>query len=136
MPLTASTSNAQALASFNAVRTRVGVPAVTSFTYQQLLLERRLEFALEQDYWFDLCRLDGYQTSGSATSPTHHPTAIAIISQQERGTYSTTADKSPIQIYSNKLTPTDANFFFPVPATEAATDPNLVKAPVPYKFSN
>jgi hypothetical protein len=136
IPLTASTSNAQALASFNAVRTRVGVPAVTSFTYQQLLLERRLEFALEQDYWFDLCRLDGYQTSGSATSPTHHPTAIAIISQQERGTYSTTADKSPIQIYSNKLTPTDANFFFPVPATEAATDPNLVKAPVPYKFSN
>lgn len=136
IPLTASTSNAQALASLNAVRTRVGVPALTSFTYQQLLLERRLEFALEQDYWFDLCRIDGYQTSGSATSPTHHPTAIAIISQQERGTYSTTADKSPIQIYSNKLTPTDANFFFPVPATEAATDPNLVKAPVPYKFSN
>lgn len=135
IPLTASTSNAQALASLNAVRTRVGVPALTSFTYQQLLLERRLEFALEQDYWFDLCRLDGYQTSGSATSPTHHPTAIAIISQQERGTYSTTADKNPV-IYSNKLTPTDANFFFPVPATEAATDPNLVKAPVPYKFSN
>jgi len=123
----------------NQVRTRVGVPAVTSFTYQQLLLERRLEFALEQDYWFDLCRLDGYQTSGSATFPTHHPVAEAIISQQERGTYSTTAYSSngtpnnPV-IYSNKLTPTDANFFFPVPVSESATDPNLVAAPVPYAF--
>ncbi|HVS93467.1 MAG TPA: RagB/SusD family nutrient uptake outer membrane protein [Mucilaginibacter sp.] len=135
IPLTASTSDPKALASFNAVRTRVGVPAVTSFTYQQLLLERRLEFALEQDYWFDLCRIDGYHPAGSATSPTPHPTAISIISQQERGTYSTTADKSPV-IYSNKLTPTDANFYFPVPAVESATDPNLVKAPVPYKFSN
>lgn len=133
--LTASSSDPKALAAINAVRARVGVPALTSFTYSQLLLERRLEFALEQDYWFDLCRLDGYQPAGSATSPTAHPTAISIISQQERGTYSTTADKSPV-IYSNKLTPTDANFFFPVPATESATDPNLVKAPVSYKSSN
>lgn len=135
IPLTASTSNATALSYFNMVRARVGVPAVTSFTYQQLLNERRLEFALEQDYWFDLCRIDGYKTEGSAISPTQHPTAIAIISQQERGTYSTTADNNPV-IYSNKLTPTDANFFFPVPVVESATDPNLIKAPVPYNFSN
>ena len=139
IPLTASTSNAEAVSDLNQVRARVGVPAVTSFTYQQLLLERRLEFALEQDYWFDLCRLDGYQTAGSATFPTHHPIAEAIISQQERGTYSTTAYSSngtpnnPV-IYSNKLTPTDANFFFPVPVSESATDPNLVAAPVPYAF--
>jgi hypothetical protein len=110
IPLTASTSDPKALAAINAVRTRVNVPALTSFTYSQLLLERRLEFALEQDYWFDLCRLDGYQPAGSATSPTSHPTAISIISQQERGTYSTTADQNPV-IYSNKLTPTDANCY-------------------------
>jgi hypothetical protein len=135
IPLTASTSNAEAVANLNMVRQRVGIPAVTSFTYQQLLLERRLEFALEQDYWFDLCRLDGYQTAGSATSPTHHPIATAIISQQERGTYSTTANSNPPPvIYSTKLTPTDANFFFPVPVSESSIDPNLVKAPVPYVF--
>jgi len=133
IPLNASTSNAEALANVNAVRARVGVPPLATLTYQQLLLERRLEFALEQDYWFDLCRIDGYQTAGSATFPTHHPTATAIISQQERGTYSNTAPNNPV-IYSSKLTPTDANFFFPVPATESATDPNLVKAPVHYVF--
>ena len=133
IPLNATTSDPTALQYFNMVRARVGVPAVASFTYQQLLLERRLEFALEQDYWFDLCRIDGYQPAGSATFPTHHPTAIAIISQQERGTYSNTANNNPV-IYSNKLTPTDANFFFPVPVTETATDPNLKNAPVRYKF--
>ncbi len=135
IPLTASTSDAKALTAINAVRARVGVPALTSFTYSQLLLERRLEFALEQDYWFDLCRIDGYKPAGSATSPSSHPTAISIISQQERGTYSTTADNNPV-IYSNKLTPTDADFFFPVPVSESAIDPNLIKAPVPYKFNN
>src|SRR6185503_5212139 len=135
IPLSASTSNATAVNYFNMVRQRVGVPPVASFTYQQLLLERRLEFALEQDYWFDLCRLDGYQTQGSATSPTHHPTAIAIISQQERGTYSGPANSNPAPvIYSQHLTPVDANFLFPVPVAESTTDPNLVKAPVPYTF--
>jgi hypothetical protein len=137
IPMTASTSNAEAVANFNAVRQRVGVPPVTSFTYQQLLLERRLEFALEQDYWFDLCRLDGFQPAGSASFPTPHPIAEAIISQQERGTYSTTAYDSkgnpnnPI-IYSVHLTPIDANFFFPVPVSESTADPNLIKAPVHY----
>jgi len=133
IPLTASTSNAAAVAKFNMVRARVGVPTVTSFTYAQLLLERRLEFALEQDYWFDLCRLDGYQTQGSITSPAHHPIATAIISQQERGTYSNTAPNNPV-IYSNKLTPIDANFYLPVPVTEVAQDQNLVKPPVHYTF--
>jgi len=135
IPLTASTSNAKALTYFNMVRQRVGVPAVTSFTYQQLLLERRLEFALEMDYWLDLCRVDGYQPAGSATFPTHHPVAISIISQQERGTYSAAANANPAPvIYSKKLTPVDANFFFPVPVSESTTDPNLVAAPVHYVF--
>jgi len=135
IPLTASTSDATAVGYFNMVRQRVGVPTVSSFTYQQLLNERRLEFALEQDYWFDLCRMDGYQQSGSATIPTHHPVAISVISQQERGTYSAAANANPAPvIYSTKLTPVDANFFFPVPVSESSTDPNLVKAPVHYVF--
>jgi hypothetical protein len=135
IPLTASTANAKALTYFNMVRTRVGVPTVSSFTYQQLLLERRLEFALEQDFWFDLCRLDGYKPAGSATFPTHHPIGISVISQQERGTYSAAANANPAPvIYSKMLTPVDANFFFPVPVSESTTDPNLVAAPVHYVF--
>lgn len=130
IPLTASTSDATALKYYNMVRARAGVAPVTSFTYQQLINERRLEFALEQDYWFDLCRIDGFN---SAT----HPTAIAIIKAQDRGDSS--AGSSPnytdfTRYGDGYFTPTDANFLFPVPVSESTADPNLVKAPVPYTF--
>ena len=108
------------------VRTRVNVNALNSFTYAQLLNERRLEFALEQDYWFDLCRIDGFNA-------THHATAISIIKNQERGTYNN-AWPDQTSINSMKFTFTDADFLFFVPVTESAADPNLLKAPVPYKF--
>jgi len=128
IPLTASTMDSKAVSSFNLVRQRAGVPPVTSFTYLQLLNERRLEFALEQDYWFDLCRLDGFNVS-------NHPTAISIISQQERGTWSGLANSNPAPVvYSNHITPSNANFLLPIPITESQQDPNLLALPVPYKF--
>jgi hypothetical protein len=119
-----SCSDATALQYLNMVRQRVGVPVVTSFTYKQLLRERRLEFALEQDYWFDLGRIDGYNV-------TSHPVARNIIANQERGTYSTT---TPPTIYSVHYTLNDSQFVFSVPSVEAAADPYLTKAPVPYVF--
>jgi len=129
--MTASTSDANALKYFNMVRQRSGVPAVTSFTYSDLLRERRLEFALEQDYWFDLCRIDGFAV-------TSHPIAIGIISKQDRGDSSggsAAANYLDYVRYGDAyLTPTDANFLFPIPVTETTADPNLLKAPVPYTF--
>jgi hypothetical protein len=125
IPMSASTSDPTALKYFNMVRTRAHVAPVTSFTYQQLLLERRCEFAFEQDYWFDLGRIDGFNV-------TNHPTAIAIMSNQERGTYSGTT--APITIYSAHYVPTNAQFYLPVPSAESNADPNLIKAPVPYTF--
>jgi len=117
------------------VRTRSGVPAVTYFTYAQLLQERRLEFALEQDYWFDLCRIDGFNqptlSGGTLSSP--HPVAESIIATQERGTYNN-AWPDQTSINSMKFTFTDADFYFSVPVTESQSDPNLLKAPVKYNF--
>ena len=132
IPLSATSTDVQY---FNMVRARSGVPTVTSFTYQQLLNERRLEFALEQDYWFDLCRMDGFVpptwTANGLTAP--HPNAEAFIATQERGQYNNPwPDQTSIS--SVKLTFTDAYFLFPVPIDESTTDPALIKAPVPYKF--
>jgi len=121
----ATCSDPTAIQYMNMVRARVGVPAIkTSFTYKQLLLERRCEFALEQDYWFDLGRIDGYNV-------THHPTAINIMTHQERGTYS---NDTPPVVYHASYVPTDAQFVFLVPVSESTADPNLLKAPVPYTF--
>ncbi len=132
----ASTSDPIALKYYNMVRARSGVPPVTSFTYKQLLNERRLEFALEQDYWFDLGRIDGFKptttTNGIQSAP--HPVAIAIIAQQERGTYANTYPDQSV-IYSSKVQLTNSDFYCQVPANELASDPDLGHDPVPYNFT-
>jgi hypothetical protein len=50
----AVSTDAVALGYLNKVRQRAVLPALTSFTYKQLLNGRRLEFAIEGDYWYDL----------------------------------------------------------------------------------
>lgn len=125
-----SSSDATALTYFNMVRARSHVPAVTSFSYRDLIKERRLEFALEMDYWFDLCRLDGFNNST-------HTVAISIISKQDRGDSSGgTAPyyRDYTRYGDGYFTPTAANFLFPVPVSESTSDPNLVAPPVPYVF--
>ena len=53
----ASTNSASALSSFQAVRDRAGLTtAVTNITKDDLLLERRVELAFENQRWFDLLR--------------------------------------------------------------------------------
>jgi hypothetical protein len=128
----AVTADATALKYFNLVRKRAGLAPKAKISFRDIIKERRLEFAIEGDYWFDLCRMDGFNSST-------HPVAISIISKQDRGdssqgtvAYFYTGDY--VRYHDHYYTPTDAQFLFPVPATEAAADPNLVKAPVHYVF--
>lgn len=59
----ASTTDATALLYFNKVRERAGVPAVKSLDYETLRHERRLEFAFEGRYWYDLVNRAYYRQS-------------------------------------------------------------------------
>lgn len=100
--------------------------APTTVLKDDILEERRREFAFEDDFWFDLGRLDGFNA-------TTHPKAIAFIKQQDRGT----SDNStpPVRYANGYITNiTDANFRLPYPATEVSADPNLTGTPVPYVF--
>ncbi|MDP4265085.1 MAG: RagB/SusD family nutrient uptake outer membrane protein [Bacteroidota bacterium] len=130
-------SDATALSYLNKVRQRAGLPALASFTYQQLLNERRLEFAIEADYWYDLQRVDGFQPAAIDGKTDHHPTAISIIAAQNRGD-SNGAGTPPLYTdYTRNtlhVTPNDKNFLLPIPATETTADPALLQAPVPYHF--
>ena len=49
-----STSDGAALAAFNATRLRAGLEAKTSFTFEELIRERRIEFCLEYCNWYDM----------------------------------------------------------------------------------
>jgi starch-binding outer membrane protein, SusD/RagB family len=127
----ASTSDATALKYFNLVRQRAGLAPKASFTYRQLIKERRLEFAIEGDYWYDMQRIDGFNS-------TTHPVAEAIQATVNKG------DSSSAGTAANNYTdytrniqyyvPADNQFLMPIPATDVAADPNLSKPPVPYKF--
>ncbi|MCU0449566.1 MAG: RagB/SusD family nutrient uptake outer membrane protein [Bernardetiaceae bacterium] len=111
-----STSDATALASFNRVRQRAGLPNVTSISQDDLLRERRVELFLEHDYWYDLGRIDRAR-------------AKAIIAAQERGTYS-----NATTVGSFRVTPTDNDFIMPIPQQETDRNPRLLEAAAPYQF--
>ena len=50
----ASTSDPEALAAFNATRLRAKLPAKKSFTFEDLIRERRIEFCMEYCNWYDM----------------------------------------------------------------------------------
>ncbi|WP_442588406.1 RagB/SusD family nutrient uptake outer membrane protein [Pedobacter sp. AW31-3R] len=141
-----TSSDPQALAAINKIRNRAGLGnlveikrgyytpnttpgkpanAPAQFYRDDILEERRREFAYEFDYWFDLCRLDGFNV-------TSHPKATIIINQQDRGSGD---NSTPPNSYGNGyVTMTNSRFLFPFPATEVAANPKLIQAPVPYVF--
>ena len=106
----ASTTDAKALEALNAVRNRAGLPARTSFTLNDILHERRVEFAFEGDYWYDIQR-QGFTK------------AKQMIEKQNRGTVTG----------ANYITNfTEDKMYLPIPAGEIVQDPELGKEPVPY----
>ncbi len=105
----ASTSDAAALTAFNKVRTRAGLPGKASITMNDILKERRVEFAFEGDYWFDI------QRQGFAK-------AKQIIEAQNRGTFN-----NPFYV-----TFTENYMYLPIPAGEILQDPALAQPPVAY----
>ncbi|GAB4420755.1 MAG: RagB/SusD family nutrient uptake outer membrane protein [Bacteroidia bacterium] len=111
-----STTDAAALASFNRVRQRAGLPAKSELTFDDILQERRVELAFEGDYWYDLGRID-------------RATAIEIISNQERGNY---GPGTPPPVYTLQVVPTSASFLMPMTAGEVAKNPRLLEDPVPF----
>lgn len=127
----AVSTDATALKYFNLVRQRAGLGPRITFTYRDLIKERRLEFAIEGDYWYDMQRIDGFN---SAT----HPVARAIQASANKGDSSgggtAAANYKDYTRNIQYFTPTDTQFLIPIPAIEVAADPNLTKPPVPYKF--
>ncbi len=107
-----ATSDANGLASLNAVRNRAGLTSIATYSFDDVFTERRKELAFEGDYWFDLGRIPRSQ-------------AISIMSAQNRGD----------QFNAQYFTPTDSDFTLPYPTNEVAKNPKLLDPPVPYVFN-
>ncbi len=107
---TGTTSDANALKSFNAVRKRAGLPIKASISFDDIFKERRAELACEGDYYFDLGRLPFAK-------------AKAILEAQNRG------DRENEKHISISAT----NLLLPYPADDLIKNPKLTEV-APYTF--
>ncbi|MBK0369099.1 RagB/SusD family nutrient uptake outer membrane protein [Flavobacterium agrisoli] len=107
---TGSTSDANALKSFNAVRRRAGLPEKTTITFDDIFKERRAELACEGDYYFDLGRLPFSK-------------AKEIMEAQNRGN----------QEVEKHISISASNLLLPYPADDLIKNPKLREV-VPYTF--
>lgn len=122
----ASTADGDALKYFNAVHQRAGLDPLTVLTFDDILKERRVEFAFEGQYWIDLVRLSYY-------NPTK---ALDIINNQKRMTFSydpvAHVAKPDTTTAAPALPATISSFTLQIPGAELSTDPKLAQPPVPY----
>ena len=124
----ATTSDADALAYFNKVHTRAGLDPVSAINIDTIIKERRIELALEGQYWTDLVRLSYYNPQK----------AVDMLNAQQNITFSYSAGVAtptpegsaggPIDI----VPATISNFTMQLPASEVTSDPKLSEEPVPY----
>ncbi len=125
----ASTSEKAALDPFNAVRKRAGMPELTSITYENIHYERRIELALEGQYWYDLLRRSYYQQQE----------VVNYLNSQERNAgyewdetetcqYAKTSDGTGVS------TATSANLTLPISDVDRGRNPLLNNEPVAYEF--
>jgi hypothetical protein len=139
----ASTTDAEALSAFNAVRARAGVSAKTSITFDDIFKERRLELAFEGDFWYDFVRLSYYKPDD----------ALARLNAQNRKNYSgitdyyfngvegiTVGDDGKDTPRVNTDEPTGQpytldKFIMPFPDTDLQINPHLSEEPVDYDVS-
>lgn len=118
----ASTTDATALKYFNKVRSRAGMPEKSSITYEDLRYERRIEFAFEGQYWYDLVRRAYYQQQE----------VVNYMNNQNRNASYYTASTKTYELSPSYVAPgsgvstaTEQSLLLPYPATDQAKDPML-----------
>jgi len=127
-----STTDAKALMYFNKVRKRAGVPLRTSIDYEAIRHERRIELAMEGQYWYDLVRRSYYKQQE----------VLNYINYQDRasnGSYTYNKDTKTIENTSTSTRPvnqaTPERLLLPYPESEVVQNPLLKQAPVRYNFT-
>jgi hypothetical protein len=128
-----ATTDAEALKYYNAVRQRAipNADPVTELTFKMIFDERRKEFSLEGDNWYDYVRLSYYNPD----------LAIEWIDEQERGSYGSLyeyyrgeATESDVVLNSFKVNISARDFTLPFPEIDLSMNPWLSEDAVPFDF--
>lgn len=136
----ATTSDAQALEYFNALRSRAGVPAKSKIGYEDIRHEFRLETAFEGLYWYFLVRRGYYQQQE----------VVNYVNNQNRNAsyYSSSTHEYTLSENYDPADPpgvskaTARNLVLSIPDTDATKNPILKSdadgnvSTVPYAFAD
>jgi starch-binding outer membrane protein, SusD/RagB family len=136
------TTDANAITYFNMVRKRAGVDTLNvgkgdKLTADILLKERRIEFAAESIFWFDLVRLF-YSDSQKAKDFLNSQRVDRVMFTYDKDTFTYDKDTqvaTPEPPLGAMTDASDGTFRFPLPASEVTANPKLSDAAVPYTFN-
>lgn len=116
-----STTDADALESFNRVRTRAGVSALGSLTFRNIFDEKRRELALEGNTWFEI--VAWWYFDPNAT--------LDYIATQNRGRF---LPGTPDDMEDDYYSPPNSKMQLPYPESEVLQNPMFNEPPVPFDF--
>jgi hypothetical protein len=144
----ASTNDATALGYVNKMRQRAGLTNLTTITEDNLLNERRLEFPVEAQYWYDLMRLYYYKP-GKVTKmlneqlhgqdqyyikPNAETFATAWTIVYDPSNVGGVPTKNLTRFNEDNNRDNDPKIYLPIPAAEKASAPFLNQPPVDFVF--
>lgn len=116
----ASTTNTEY---FNRVRTRAKMESKKSITYEDLRHERRMEFAFEGQYWYDLVRRSYYRQQEVINYMNHQQRNASYEYQTESGVYEISPDY--VEPGNGVATATANSLILPMSDTDQSKNPYL-----------
>ena len=128
-----STTDANALLYFNKVRTRAALTAKQSISYEDIRHERRVEFAMEGQYWYDEVRRAYYKQQEVLDRINLEDRAHIDLYDYDKMTNTCTPTVNTTARAVNQATP--ERMLLPYPESEVVQNPLLKEAPVKYIFT-
>lgn len=108
---------------FNRVRTRAKMESKKSITYEDLRHERRMEFAFEGQYWYDLVRRSYYRQQEVINYMNHQQRNASYEYQTESGVYEISPDY--VEPGNGVTTATANSLILPMSDTDQSKNPYL-----------
>ena len=108
---------------FNRARTRAKMESKKSITYEDLRHERRMEFAFEGQYWYDLVRRSYYRQQEVINYMNHQQRNASYEYQTESGVYEISPDY--VEPGNGVATATANSLILPMSDTDQSKNPYL-----------
>lgn len=130
----ANTTDVTALKYFNKVRTRAGLAAKESITFEDIRHERRMELCMEGQYWYDLVRRAYYKQQEVINYIKGQERAVIpqVLWDTDSQTLTIDASRDPGSRSIGNID--ESIFLLPYPESETVQNPLLKADPVSYEF--